>query len=144
MTTDELLNILKDRGLQVYVADDGTPKLKGKREELSPRLLRVLKFHREEIVRRLKPRPPRRVVLLSNDDRDSQVEKVLQECDGEGHHDRVRFWSAQHPGRTVSAEWLQKDHSGERWTRFMWLRWPTAQEMEERHREEATATANEP
>lgn len=58
MSTDELLKILQDRGLEV-VFDGRTPRIHGKRSELTPALVRVLKHHREEIIRRLAPPPLR-------------------------------------------------------------------------------------
>jgi hypothetical protein len=128
MSTDELLGYVKEFGLEVLVDPDGTPRLKGKRSEASEKLLRVLKLnrHREEIVRRLKPRLARRVVLLVGD-RDSAVDRVLEECSPQGHHGRVRPWAQQFPGRTVAAEWLR----GERWERFLWMTWPVEKRREE-------------
>ena len=52
MTTDEVLAVLKDRGLSVTLAN-GQPKVAGPREQLTSELLRVLKLHRDEIIRRL-------------------------------------------------------------------------------------------
>jgi hypothetical protein len=87
VSTDELLAILEHRHLEVLVDADGIPRLKGDRSEASAKLLRVLKMdcHREEIIRRLRPIPARRVVLLTGE-RDSAVERVLEECPPEGHH----------------------------------------------------------
>jgi hypothetical protein len=57
MSTDTLLAFLEERGLKVELTADGTPTLRGPKEEATPALLDVLKMpvHREEIVRRLKP-----------------------------------------------------------------------------------------
>lgn len=61
MSTDELLSILEDRGLRVVIGEDGAPRLQGDKSEASAKLLRVLKLpcHREEIVRRFRPKPRR-------------------------------------------------------------------------------------
>lgn len=61
MSTDELLSILKDRGFEVIVDEQGNPRLHGDRAELSEKLMRVLKldYHRQEIIRRFKPKPRR-------------------------------------------------------------------------------------
>jgi hypothetical protein len=64
MSTDELLAIIRDRGLNVVLRPDGSPALRGAgdlSQEASPRLLRVLRLpaHREAIVARLTPPPCR-------------------------------------------------------------------------------------
>lgn len=58
MTTDEVLAVLRERGLEV-VLKDGEPALRGNAAEATPKLLRVLKLHRAEILRRLLPHPLR-------------------------------------------------------------------------------------
>lgn len=55
MTTDEVLAELAARGLKVVLTPDGSPALLGKREEVTPALMGALRWHRDEIVRRLKP-----------------------------------------------------------------------------------------
>jgi hypothetical protein len=63
MTTDELLRLLKDRGLEVVLLPSGVPALRGPnvKTEATRRLLRVLQLpaHREEILERLRPKPRR-------------------------------------------------------------------------------------
>src|SRR4051794_24237528 len=49
MTTAEVLSIVKARGLRVEIKE-GRPILCGKKEELTPALLAVLKRHREKIL----------------------------------------------------------------------------------------------
>jgi hypothetical protein len=129
VTTDEVLAILGDRGLTVVVSEQGGPSLKGDRSGASEKLLRVLAqpCHREEIVRRFRPKPGRRIVLLAGGG-DSAAERVLEECPPQGHHGRVRHWAQQLPGRTVAAEWLQGGYAGERWARFLFMRWPPPEE----------------
>lgn len=53
MTTDEVLKIVKERGLTVELRD-GRPHLIGSGPEVTDRLLAVLKLHREWIIERLK------------------------------------------------------------------------------------------
>lgn len=54
MTTDELLKIVKELGGRIELRD-GTPMLVGisKEEPIKPKLLPVLRYHRDEIIRRL-------------------------------------------------------------------------------------------
>jgi hypothetical protein len=63
MTTDELLRLLKDRGLEVVLLPSGVPALRGPnvKTEATRRLLRVLQLpaHRDEIIARLQPKPLR-------------------------------------------------------------------------------------
>jgi hypothetical protein len=54
MTTDELCAALKELGIRVTV-DDGTPHLRG--VNIPDVLVKVAKFHREELIRRFGPRP---------------------------------------------------------------------------------------
>lgn len=58
MTTDELLAELADRGLTLILGEDG-PRLRGPRTMATPTLLAVLRWHREEITRRLGGLPER-------------------------------------------------------------------------------------
>ncbi len=58
MSTDDLLAELAERGLAIAFVG-GNPTLRGPAEAATPVLIRVLKRHREEIVRRLAPPPPR-------------------------------------------------------------------------------------
>lgn len=55
MTTDRLLQIVKLRGLEIYLREDGSPFIHGPREMVTDKLLSVIKlpYHREEIIRRL-------------------------------------------------------------------------------------------
>lgn len=55
MTTDQVLEVLKDRKLLLVIQPDGSPVVKGDKEAMTPTLLRVLKFHKDEIVKRLAP-----------------------------------------------------------------------------------------
>lgn len=55
MSTQQLLEIVKRRGLQIVLVD-GRPVLRGERNAATPRLLAVLKRHRERIVDLLAPK----------------------------------------------------------------------------------------
>lgn len=113
MTTDVLLKILEARGLRVeYV--DGAPRLKGPKEAMTPRLVKVLKRHRPEIDRRMKPPATRRIVLLAGD----AAERVLWEGPTSWGRDMLcRRLAHEHPGRNVAAEWWH----GKRgvWVRYL-------------------------
>ena len=52
MTTDKLLELLEARGLKV-IAHEGQPAIRGKPSAVTPALLKVLAWHREELSRRL-------------------------------------------------------------------------------------------
>lgn len=56
MNTEKVLAIVKDRGLKVFLADDGRPVLarNGHGEAVTDALLAVLKRHREKIIEHLK------------------------------------------------------------------------------------------
>lgn len=56
MTTDEFVQALTLRGLMVAWAN-GRPVLQGPKHMATPALLRVLQHHRDEIVRRVRPKP---------------------------------------------------------------------------------------
>lgn len=56
MTTEELLSILKDRGLTV-VQDGNQLALRGDKKQATPALMRVLKLHREKIIKIISPPP---------------------------------------------------------------------------------------
>lgn len=118
MSTDELLTILKDRGLEIIFGGDGCPRLKGENAEKSKKLIRVLKLecHRAEIIRRFKPKMPRRIVLLDDNE---NIVKVLEECEGTGHHERIRKQAEQYPGQSIAGEWRQVHDGREQWTRFI-------------------------
>ncbi len=58
MTTDEVILELEGRGFRVVVEGDEA-RLRGDRARLSPNLLAVLRWHKGEIIERLRP-PPRR------------------------------------------------------------------------------------
>jgi hypothetical protein len=126
MNTDELLAICADRGLKVAVNEAGVLVLRGKRTESTERLLRVLRLpvHRDEILRRFRLKPTRRVVLLK-EGRDGPIESVLFEGTADWQPGGLRKLAAQFPGRTVAAEWLSNpgSHAEPRWTRFVWLTW---------------------
>lgn len=82
MTTDELLEIIKERGLEIVVGMDGQPRLRGDNDEKTPKLIRVLKLepHRSEIIRRYrKKRWFYRIVKLKTDDPFGEIEKVVEE-----------------------------------------------------------------
>jgi hypothetical protein len=55
LTTERLLSILAERGLQVLLNDRGLPILRGPRLAATPKLLRVLRHpcHRQALVQRL-------------------------------------------------------------------------------------------
>jgi hypothetical protein len=55
VTTDQVLECVRARNLTVVVRD-GRPELCGKKQLMTPTLLRVLRHHRAEIIRRLTPR----------------------------------------------------------------------------------------
>jgi hypothetical protein len=57
MTTDEVLAELAERRLELRFREDGTPYLHGPRLMATDALLRVLRHHRREIIRRLRPPP---------------------------------------------------------------------------------------
>jgi hypothetical protein len=64
VTTDDVLAVVKERGLEVVLRPDGRPALRGPgnlRQEATERLLRVLRLpvHRETILARLRPAAPR-------------------------------------------------------------------------------------
>jgi hypothetical protein len=59
MTTDELLAKLAQRGVQVVLGKDGVPKLCGDKTIVTPKLRRVLRWHRDAIIERLRPKPRR-------------------------------------------------------------------------------------
>lgn len=52
MTTTQLLEIVKERGLTIYIRD-GIPILKGPPAKATEKLLAVLRFHRERILETL-------------------------------------------------------------------------------------------
>lgn len=56
MTTDQFLEIVQDRGLR-FVLLGGELYLEGPVSEITPALTDVIKYHRDEITRRLKERP---------------------------------------------------------------------------------------
>lgn len=57
MTTDQVLKAIAERGLAV-VLHEGKPVLRGPKAEVTPKLLNALRWHREEIARRLTPENP--------------------------------------------------------------------------------------
>ena len=95
MTTDQLLAELGERGLSV-VLKDGLPRLCGDRSQATPPLLAVLRWHREEIVRRLNPPPPkpRRQWLWRDGHRHTEDEAGTEP-------DPVGAWWWRHEGETA-------------------------------------------
>lgn len=57
MSTQEVLEIVRKRGLSIYIKD-GQPVLKtnGKSGEATPELLNVLTLHRERIIEAMTPK----------------------------------------------------------------------------------------
>lgn len=57
MSTDEVLNIVKRRGLTLTIATDGRPVIKNGagNPNVTDKLLAVLKIHRDRIIERLRP-----------------------------------------------------------------------------------------
>ena len=55
MTTEEILEEIRKRGLEIVLSEDGVLKLRGSSEEKTPALLKALRHHRERIVGRLFP-----------------------------------------------------------------------------------------
>jgi hypothetical protein len=119
MTTDDLMGRLARRGLEVIVRPDGSTCLRGDRSQATPRLLRVIRHHRAEILRRAGWEPSRRVVLLG-DGPDARPERVLTETGPGGEFAALATQSAIHPGRLLAAEHLKRDAGGTRWHRFLW------------------------
>lgn len=68
MTTEELLEEVRSRGLDVVLAD-GQPRVRGDRTRLSPTLLAVLRWHKGAIVERLtpvvQPEPPAEDIAIA-------------------------------------------------------------------------------
>ena len=69
------------------------------------------------------PRAPRRIVLLSSDDKNAPVDAVLaeytdKEVTGARVHGDLLVQAAAHAGRLVAGEW----HGPLGWTRFIWAR----------------------
>lgn len=56
MTTQQVLDIVRDRGLRVFLGDDGRPRLarNGQDGAVTDALLAVLRRHRERIIEALK------------------------------------------------------------------------------------------
>lgn len=53
MSTDELIEVLRGRGLRLALDEDGRPQLRGPRTEATPALLRVVGLHREALLAKL-------------------------------------------------------------------------------------------
>lgn len=62
MTTDQVLAVLKGRGLEVVIRPDGAPALKGPPDQVTPALRDVLRWHRAELVARFAPFPEQPVI----------------------------------------------------------------------------------
>jgi hypothetical protein len=52
MTTEEILGVLAERGLSVVCGPDGVPRLRGRRDRVTPTLLAVLRWHRAALAAR--------------------------------------------------------------------------------------------
>lgn len=116
MKLDDLLGKIRGRGLDIVFDVDGQPRVKGDKEMLTPALVRLLKLRREEVIRKLGPKPEQRIVLLAED---GSVEKVLAECGNGEEREKLRGLAEQWTGRTLAAEWLRKRHGKEDWVRFL-------------------------
>lgn len=116
MSLNKMLDILAERGLCIEVESNGTPHIRGPREEVTDAVKEVLCVYRDEIIARFKPKVLRRIVLLSGD-RDSEVDRVLWEGTKGEEHGRYRELASNHKGKTVAVE-----HAGKiGWTRYLWI-----------------------
>lgn len=59
MSLEGVLSILAERGLSIQVDPDGTPHLRGPKEEKTPALLEAVTAYRTEIVEKFRPKPRR-------------------------------------------------------------------------------------
>jgi hypothetical protein len=59
-TVEQLLGILKARGLSLKLGDDDKPRLVGDKEQKTPAILDALKAFRPEILAKLKAERPKR------------------------------------------------------------------------------------
>lgn len=88
MTTEELLEEVRSRGLDVVLAD-GQPRVRGDRSRLSPTLLAVLRWHKQAIIERLtpvvRPEPPPEDVAIAIAER-----AYFDEPDWGGNHTAIR------------------------------------------------------
>lgn len=119
MTASELVAELEKLGCSIQVSEDGKPRVTGNGRKVPPELREQLPIHRAELVDRFRPHPSRRIVLL---DESGEVVKVLEECRGTGHIERIRHHAANNPGCTIAGEWRQVFDGRERWTRFLTTR----------------------
>jgi hypothetical protein len=126
---ESVLDIVKERGLTIYLDREGGPRIRGPKEEQTPALLEALKAYRNEIIVCLQPKPVRRVVLLM-EGRDSPIEKELEVITDGGHEGRVRLWAEQFPGRTVAAETWSLNHAAKGWQRYFWMCWPESADQQ--------------
>lgn len=55
MTTEQVLAILKDRGLRIVLGADGEPRLRGPVSQVTPTLKRVCQIHRDWLKRFAEP-----------------------------------------------------------------------------------------
>lgn len=55
MSLDSVLDILRERGLQIRVSADGKPTVAGKKDEITDAVRETLAAYRDEIIERLKP-----------------------------------------------------------------------------------------
>jgi hypothetical protein len=59
MGLDQVLEMLTERGLSLFLTPDGRPHVRGPVEEVTPAVKEALAAYRQDIIDRLKP-PPRR------------------------------------------------------------------------------------
>lgn len=57
MGLKSVLDVVAERGLSLYLAEDGTPRLRGPRSEITTALVEALRAYREEIIATLQPVP---------------------------------------------------------------------------------------
>lgn len=118
MSLDNVLEILRERGLTLRVQIDGKVVLKGKTSEITDAVRQTVTAYKSEIVERFRPRLPRRIVLLC-DDGSEEIEKILEECERDWHHERIGYYADQHPERTVAGEWHRQQNGRDEWVRFL-------------------------
>lgn len=58
MTTHDLIALMKKRGVNVVLGEDGAPRLTGRVSEVTPAIKKVLKFHRQRIIDSLQTQLP--------------------------------------------------------------------------------------
>lgn len=125
MTTDQLLAALKARGLTVK-AGKGGPVLVGNPALVTEKLRRVLKWHREEILRRLdlpdSEQPPAREVVRPEPPPEAvpvALDAAGRPCDPDGPG--VAAWQCERKIETVFRDgkkwWRWVGEDGWRWVK---------------------------